>query len=361
MLITILLIGAGLWGVVACGDDNDTQTDAGGDGDADTDSDADTDTDTDSDSDADSDSDSDGDSDSDSDSDECDGDPHQAKAFHAPTITSSEVLALMESFTYYDDGCDESCYKGFEYAIVKFDKDETETVVVRLPNTGQHAYEPFLNASATGSHFAVKDKSSFYVFSRDGDPIQTFDTAETEDIILSPDGTRAVQVKPVGGQTTQTFVLDLPNGSPKELSAMRDAFQIAWSPDGERFVFGRNPSPPAFHLCNKDGTGYVAMELPDEGYISGPYYWSDDSEDVFYQLEDDEGDEELGHVYRVNAQPVATGEKIYTYDMDEMESNPVVSPSGTEVIFLDEFNGFIYIDAIDDEEIFHVEGDYICG
>ena len=131
-----------------------------------------------------------------------------------------------------------------------------------------------------------------------------------------------------GTQRAGIYVVNLASGAITTLatSSFSNLGFPAWSPDGGKVAFQRNPPQPGLFVVNADGSGL--RRLTDGGWDSEAE-WSPDGEEIAfirYRHQFDGG----GTLFVVD---VATG-TLFAPASDLRSSEPTWSPDGTEIAFI---------------------------
>jgi Tol biopolymer transport system component len=131
-----------------------------------------------------------------------------------------------------------------------------------------------------------------------------------------------------GNQRGGVYVVNLKRGraTPVATSAFPNLSYPAWSPDGRKIAFQRNPPQPGLFVVNPDGSGLRRLT---DGRWDLEAEWSPDGEKIAfirYRHEFDGG----GTLYLAD---VATG-TLFAPAFDLRSSEPTWSPDGTEIAFI---------------------------
>ncbi len=170
---------------------------------------------------------------------------------------------------------------------------------------------------------------------------------------LSPDGKRLFYLTNITG-TSQIYMVDLPNGQPKQITNYEDNIGfVKFSPTGDGVIFGKakgGDENTQFFWMKPDGTNIKELTAnPKVRYNFGD--WSDDGARIYYAS--NKRDKNFFDIYRMN---VADGkeELIFKQDgnndfaaADRDGKKIIISRSGTE-LSLD--NNLYLIDAATKKE-----------
>jgi len=146
---------------------------------------------------------------------------------------------------------------------------------------------------------------------------------------FSPDGKRIAYLTNVTG-TSQVWVIDLPNGTPKRLTNYDDNVSfVRWLGDGSGLIFGKaigGDENTQFFWMKPDGSGVRA--LTDEPKVRHNFgLVSEDSDVIAYAS--NKRDKNYFDIY---AMDIATGKEVLLYQQDGNNDIATLSPDGKKII-----------------------------
>jgi dipeptidyl aminopeptidase/acylaminoacyl peptidase len=180
--------------------------------------------------------------------------------------------------------------------LVVLNADGTETALTTITNVVLHG--GFLSGasfSPDGSQVIYSDGPSIYVIKTQGGTPHILFTADrrwsrscgcffrhpwTFNPTYSPDGTQIAYADGIGDNSHQLRVMDADGSGSRVLVDEQQGHtthNLAWSPDGERLVFGLGTSV-GIYVVGTDGSG-LTLVVPGAAYP----YWSPDGSRIAYQ------------------------------------------------------------------------------
>jgi len=146
---------------------------------------------------------------------------------------------------------------------------------------------------------------------------------------FSPDGKRIAYLTNVTG-TSQVWVIDLPNGTPKRLTNYDDNVSfVRWLGDGSGLIFGKaigGDENTQFFWMKPDGSGVRA--LTDEPKVRHNFgLVSEDGDVIAYAS--NKRDKNYFDIY---AMDIATGKEVLLYQQDGNNDIATLSPDGKKII-----------------------------
>jgi len=146
---------------------------------------------------------------------------------------------------------------------------------------------------------------------------------------FSPDGKRIAYLTNVTG-TSQVWVIDLPNGTPKRLTNYDDNVSfVRWLGDGSGLIFGKaigGDENTQFLWMKPDGSGVRA--LTDEPKVRHNFgLVSEDGDVIAYAS--NKRDKNYFDIY---AMDIATGKEVLLYQQDGNNDIATLSPDGKKII-----------------------------
>jgi Tol biopolymer transport system component len=180
--------------------------------------------------------------------------------------------------------------------ILVLNADGTETYLATIDGPVFHGGFPSGGSfSPDGSQVVFSERSSIYVVdTQGGTPRILFTTSRrwsrscgcffphpwTFEPTYSPDGTRIAYADGIGDNSHQLRVMNADGTGTHVLVDEQQGHtthNLAWSPDGERLVFGLGTSS-GIYTVGADGSG-LTLVIPDATYP----YWSPDGSRISYQ------------------------------------------------------------------------------
>lgn len=146
---------------------------------------------------------------------------------------------------------------------------------------------------------------------------------------LSPDGKRLAYLTNVSG-TSQVWMLDLPNGAPKQITDYDDNVSfVRWSPAGNGLVFGKargGDENTQFFWMSSDGS--QIKELTNNPKVRHNFGdWSEDGAKIYYAS--NKRDRNFFDIYSMN---VADGKEELIYRQDGNNDFAAASKNGSRII-----------------------------
>ena len=146
---------------------------------------------------------------------------------------------------------------------------------------------------------------------------------------FSPDGKQIAYLTNVTG-TSQVWVIDLPNGTPKQLTNYEDNVSfVRWLGDGSGLIFGKaigGDENTQFFWMKPDGTGVRA--LTDEPKVRHNFgLVSEDGNVIAYAS--NKRDKNYFDIY---AMDIASGKEVLLYQQDGNNDVVALSPDGRRII-----------------------------
>jgi dipeptidyl aminopeptidase/acylaminoacyl peptidase len=146
---------------------------------------------------------------------------------------------------------------------------------------------------------------------------------------FSPDAKRIAYLTNVTG-TSQIWVIDLPNGKPRQLTNYEDNVSfVRWLPDGSGMIFGKargGDENAQFFWMKPDGTG--VRELTNDPKVRNNFgAISADGKTIYYSS--NKRDRSYFDIYRMD---IASGKEELLFQQDGNNSVEAVNDNGTKVI-----------------------------
>lgn len=146
---------------------------------------------------------------------------------------------------------------------------------------------------------------------------------------FSPDSKQLAYLTNVTG-TTQVWVVDLPNGKPKQLTNYDDNISfVRWLGDGSGLILGKakgGDENTQFYLMKPDGSGVKA--LTDEPGVRHNFdSVSDDGKTIFYT-----SNKRNRNYFDAYSMDIATGKETLLYQFDGNISIAAINDAGTKLI-----------------------------
>ncbi len=146
---------------------------------------------------------------------------------------------------------------------------------------------------------------------------------------LSPDGKRMAYLTNATG-TTQVWMIDFPNGTPKQLTNYEDNISfVRWLPDNGGIIFGKargGDENTQFYWMKTDGTGVRA--LTEEPKVRRNFAEiSKDGKKIYYA-----SNKRNRTFFDVYSMDVATGKEVLLYQYDGNINIAAVNDAGTKFV-----------------------------
>ncbi len=146
---------------------------------------------------------------------------------------------------------------------------------------------------------------------------------------LSPDGRRLFYLTNITG-TSQIYLIDLPNGQPKQITNYEDNIGfVKFSPKGDGVIFGKakgGDENTQFYWMKPDGSGIKELTAnPKVRYNFGD--WSDDGARIYYAS--NKRDKNFFDVYAMN---IADGTEELIFQQDGNNDFAAASKDGSRII-----------------------------